>query len=184
MLALLGVAAMLGATVFQQELAEAADIAKSVVIENTEANPVPVRQQGTIDVNVENGSVPVSGTVALSPAGNTVKTIPPEPAEVSGQVFLVSDLRPGVVLDREVAVSLLVVQLSDAVTELHFVGRLQEIGRHTEVVLFGPASGGQPVQVLPLTQPISVGRIGLAFCFPRDVQCTAHVSYAGTNVAP
>jgi hypothetical protein len=57
---LLGIGIALGATVFRTDIAQATGLAQSVTVDNTAANPVPVRQQGTAQVSITNSSVPVS----------------------------------------------------------------------------------------------------------------------------
>jgi hypothetical protein len=51
---------VLGATVFRTDIAQATGLAQSVTVDNTAANPVPVREQGTTNVNVVNSTVPVT----------------------------------------------------------------------------------------------------------------------------
>jgi hypothetical protein len=59
------------------DLADAAGppsiVTGSVTVANSSSNPVPVEQQGTATVNVNNSSVPVTGTVKIDPTGNTVQ---------------------------------------------------------------------------------------------------------------
>jgi hypothetical protein len=43
-----------------------------VTVGNDTSNPVPVQQQGTATVNVNNTPLPVTGTVKIDPASNTV----------------------------------------------------------------------------------------------------------------
>jgi hypothetical protein len=68
---LLVVGAALGATVLRDPLAEAASPFTNVIVGNTTANPVPVVQQGTGNVNVTNQTLPVheQGTVPASQSG-------------------------------------------------------------------------------------------------------------------
>jgi hypothetical protein len=47
---------------------------QAVIVGNTAAQPVPVQQQGTATVNVNNASLPVNGTVKIDPTGNGVVT--------------------------------------------------------------------------------------------------------------
>jgi hypothetical protein len=46
---------------------------QQVTVANSSADPVPVQQQGTATVNVGNTPLPVTGTVRIDPAGNTVQ---------------------------------------------------------------------------------------------------------------
>jgi hypothetical protein len=84
-LGLAAASAVLGATVLREPVAWAAAPITNVIVGNTAANPVPVREQnldanghvkvheqGTADVNVKNA-------VKLDPAGNTVQLAAPAP---------------------------------------------------------------------------------------------------------
>jgi len=86
-LLLVGVGVVLGTTVFRTEIAQATGLAQSVTVNNTAADPVPVREQnldggnirvheqGTANVNVTNSALNVAGNVGLAPAGNGVHEI-------------------------------------------------------------------------------------------------------------
>jgi hypothetical protein len=103
--------AVLGATVLREPLAHAAATVPSFFVTNDSAHPVPVREQnldpsgnikvheqgtaavhelGTANVNVTNGSIPVTGTVSVSGANMRVilvlqnETIPKNTAWHSG----------------------------------------------------------------------------------------------------
>lgn len=52
--------AVLGATVFREQVAQAAQAILPVKVVNTTAEAVPVSQQGVVDVNVRNGSLTIS----------------------------------------------------------------------------------------------------------------------------
>ena len=58
-LVLVCASSILGATVLREPIAYAAAKLTPVVVTNDAANPVPVDQQGTSDVNVTNASLPV-----------------------------------------------------------------------------------------------------------------------------
>ena len=60
-LLLIVLSAVLGATVLRDQIATAASPFQSVIVGNTADNPVPVKQQGTADVNVTN-------TLSVQPA--------------------------------------------------------------------------------------------------------------------
>jgi hypothetical protein len=129
----------LGATVFRTDIAQATGLAQSVTIDNTAANPVPVDEQGTVDVNVTNSSLsvtPQSATRTLTeafeaPAGESEgDAFPAIKASLiaiavigGGGTAVVSEVVSGVV-----------------VRELDF-----------------PTLGGN--LVLPLAQPLTVNRI-------------------------
>lgn len=81
-LLLIAVGVVLGATVFRDEIAQAAGLAGSapVTVTNTPDQAVPTREQntdgnGNIKVH-EQGTASVSGTVGVSPSANTVKLDP------------------------------------------------------------------------------------------------------------
>jgi hypothetical protein len=94
--ALVVTGAVLGATVLREPLAQAAASVPSFFVTNDSAHPVPVREQnldasgnikvheqgtaavheqGTANVNVTNGSIPVTGTVNVSGANMRVITV-------------------------------------------------------------------------------------------------------------
>jgi hypothetical protein len=83
-LLLIAVGVALGATVFRTDIAQATGLAQAVTVDNTTANPVPVREQnldargninvheqGTASVNVTNSSLAVheQGTAAVHEQG-------------------------------------------------------------------------------------------------------------------
>src|SRR6476646_1093715 len=74
-LLLVGVGVVLGTTVFRTDIAQATGLAQSVTVSNTAANPVPVHEQGTADVNVTNSSLTVDGTVGIDPSANGVHEV-------------------------------------------------------------------------------------------------------------
>jgi hypothetical protein len=120
---------VLGGTVFRAQVADAAAILQVRVV-NTTADPVPVDQQGTTDVNVTNGSLDVA-------------VAPPAPVTSGGQRLQVGG---GVTspLGLPVTASALVVQFRNDASEIIFF--LDE----TIVARF-PAPG--PL-VLALSQPL------------------------------
>ncbi len=71
-LLLVGVGVVLGTTIFRTEIAQATGLAQAVTVNNTAANPVPVHEQGTANVNVTNSSLNVEGTVGMDPTANGV----------------------------------------------------------------------------------------------------------------
>lgn len=119
---------LLGATVFREQVAQAAQAVLQVNVVNPTTSPVPVRQQGTADVNVTNGSLAVDAPAPVTSGGQRLQA----PA---GQ---------DTVLGAPVTASAIVIQFRNGATELLF--RSDE----TIVARF-PAPG--PL-VLPLTQPI------------------------------
>jgi hypothetical protein len=61
----------LGATVFKEQVASAAQAILPVQVVNDATQPVPVHEQGTANVNVTN-TVPVGGTVSATPPSQRV----------------------------------------------------------------------------------------------------------------
>jgi len=93
------VGVVLGATVFRTDIAQATGLAPGpkVVVTNTPAQAVPVREQGTASVNVTNTSVPVheQGVASVQPAGTpftvhfsnlTTFTVP------AGKLYVISNV--------------------------------------------------------------------------------------------
>jgi hypothetical protein len=85
---LVGLGVVLGATVFRADIAQATGLAQSVTVNNTAADPVPVREQnldgsgrirvheaGTANVNVTNSSLSVDGTVGIDQSANGVHEV-------------------------------------------------------------------------------------------------------------
>ncbi len=85
---LVGVGVVLGATVFRADIAQATGLAQSVTVNNTAADPVPVREQnldgggrirvheaGTANVNVTNSALSVDGTVGIDQSANGVHEV-------------------------------------------------------------------------------------------------------------
>jgi hypothetical protein len=68
-LLVVGVGVVLGATVFRTDIAQATGLAQSVTVDNTTANPVPVREQ-----NLDGGNIKVheEGTAAVRSANEEV----------------------------------------------------------------------------------------------------------------
>jgi len=60
----LSCSAVLGATVFREQVAQAARTIMAVEVVNTVSEPVPVRQQGTVDANLTNTRIRVAPTAA------------------------------------------------------------------------------------------------------------------------
>src|SRR6516164_6354037 len=65
-------AVILGATVFREQLVQAATPFQNVVVTNTSTNPIPVQQQGSSSVTGTVGIDPTKNAVKLDPGGNTV----------------------------------------------------------------------------------------------------------------
>ena len=83
-LLLIVLSAVLGATVLRDQIATAASPFQSVIVGNTADNPVPVKQQGTADVNVTNAlsvqpAVP-AGAFSVVPSGLLLLVSGPDPS--------------------------------------------------------------------------------------------------------
>jgi hypothetical protein len=151
-LLLITVGVALGATVFRTDIAQATGLAQAVTVDNTAANPVPVREQnldggnirvheeGTADVHVTNTSLavtpaaPITGGGGLSGAATGSSSSVDPPATASALSITMSSEVSGVVLSFE-----------------GNFGALFE----------GPEGGGHSSVDLALTRPIKFDRI---FC--------------------
>ena len=87
-------ALVLGATVFQEQVAAAAKEILDVNVVNDAANPVPVHEQGTANVNVTNGTLSMSqspvtggGGLWIAPVASSVETIPVKTASALTVAF-------------------------------------------------------------------------------------------------
>ena len=79
-LAVLALSAVLGATVLREPIASAASPFQNVIIGNTPSQPVPVREQGTVNVNVSGGTVALaSPPLATRRVGGIVGSCTPGP---------------------------------------------------------------------------------------------------------
>jgi hypothetical protein len=87
-LLLIGVGVGLGTTVFRDDIAQATGLAQSVIVSNTPAQAVPVREQnldgnqnlkvheqGTANVNVTNSSLSVAPAAPITGGGDAVETV-------------------------------------------------------------------------------------------------------------
>src|SRR5262245_31077107 len=89
-------ATILGATVLREPIGHAASPFTNVIVGSDPTKPVPVHEQGTVDVNLSRGTVPVheQGTVDVNVSGGTVGLASPALAtrHVGGDLF---DCPPG-----------------------------------------------------------------------------------------
>jgi hypothetical protein len=139
---------VLGATVFREQVAQAALAALNVKIVNPPTSPVPVHEQGTANVNVTN---PASSPVPVAPQGtqnvnvtNGSLTVGAPAAVTSGGQRLQVDSGVTSPIGSAMTASALVIQFSNGATEVIF-------RRNGEIAARFPAPG--PI-VLGLTQPI------------------------------
>ena len=84
-LLLIVLSALLGATVLRDQIAVAASPFTNVIVGNTADNPVPVKQQGTADVNVTNDALSVqpavpAGAFSVVPSGLLLLVSGPDPS--------------------------------------------------------------------------------------------------------
>jgi hypothetical protein len=75
--------AVLGATVFREQVANAAQNIMPVRVMNTAAEPVPVSQQGTANVNVTNASLTVAAPTPVTGGGQRLQVDSGNTASVS-----------------------------------------------------------------------------------------------------
>ena len=152
-LLLVCVGVVLGATVFRSNIAQATGLAQSVTVNNTSANPVPVREQNLDGQNVrvhEEGTAPVAAVAA-----NDAKEFL---GFVSGQQAQAS-------LGETINATLIVVHMDDG-----FRGVTLSSGDGVvSIPLLGPGSvqdgeaQGQNHYVLALNQPMPIDTV-LAEC--------------------
>ena len=132
---------LLGGTVLRAPMADAAQAILQVNVVNPTTSPVPVRQQGTADVNVTNGSLAV--------------TVPPAAAVTSGGQRLQVDAGQTANLGGDLTVSAVVIQFRNGATEIIF---------RNDGTIVARFPGPGPL-VLPLSQPI---RFDAAQCSGPD----------------
>lgn len=128
---------VLGGTVLRDQVAQAAAAVMQVNVVNPPTSPVPVRQQGTADVNVTN-------TADVHVANSSLTVAPPAAVTGGGQRLQV-DASQTVNLGGALTASAVVVQFRNGATEIIF-------RRNGGMVARFPGPG--PL-VLPLSQPIS-----------------------------
>jgi len=139
---------VLGATMFREQVAQAAAAVLKVQVVNTSTSPVPVHEQGTANVNVTNptGSpVPVAsqGTTDVNVTNGSLAIGPPAPVTSGGQRLQV-DSGQTTPIGSAITASALVVQFRNGASEIIF-------RRNGEIAARFPAPG--PL-VLALTQPV------------------------------
>ena len=153
-LVLVCASSILGATVLREPIAYAAAKLTPVVVTNDAANPVPVDQQGTADVNVTNASVPVQqqGTADVRVTNGSL-TVAPQPAITDGGygIGTAAGGSVGVVDNTATAISL---TMSDGVEFARIQWRGEDVA-----FFYGPANGGERSVVLALSQPIRIDEL-------------------------
>ena len=144
---------VLGGTVFRAQVADAAAILQVRVV-NTTADPVPVDQQGTTDVNVTNSNLDVS----VAPSG---------PVTSGGQRLQVAGgASPS--LGQPITASALVVQFRNDATEIIF---------YFDNAIVARFPGPGPL-VLALSQPIRFDKVG---CSGQATGASCDFGWAGST---
>jgi hypothetical protein len=140
---------VMGATVFREQVAQAALAVLSVKVVNPSTSPVPVHEQGTANVNVTN---PATSPVPVAPQGtqnvnvtNGSLTVGAPAAVTSGGQRLQVDSGSTTDIGSAMKASALVIVFRNGATDVIF-------RRNGEIAARFPAPG--PI-VLGLTQPIS-----------------------------
>src|SRR5262245_48194381 len=140
-LLVIGISAVLGATVLREPIAAATTAAttpfQNVIVSNIPDKPVPVKQQGTVDVNVTNGSLDVAASTPVTGGGG-------EDFTASGVTKTLSD--PGVA----------------SALQLNFVNGATKVGLSYQgavVAFFFKNDNGNTIEP-PLTRPIKFDSIG------------------------
>jgi hypothetical protein len=167
---MIGVGVVLGTTVFRADLAQATGLAQSVTVDNTAANPVPVREQNldragnikvheqeTASVHVENTSLAVAPLAATSFLSEPVSA----PASDVHQVSF-----------SAIHASLITIRgLTGAADHVSFRHGIDPV-----LNFIGFEAGDQIV--LPLTQPVTVDSFLIA-CAPAS-GCAAEFNVIGS----
>jgi hypothetical protein len=169
-LGLVLVGVVLGATVFRADIAQATGLSQSVTVENTAANPVPVREQnldragniavheqGTAHVQVENTSLAVAPQAATRSVSEPVSAAASDVHQVSFPAIQAS-----LITIRGLTGA------ADHVTFRH--------GADTILYFIGFEAGDQIV--LPLTQPVTVSSFLIACVAAAD--CAAEFNVIGS----
>jgi hypothetical protein len=169
-LLLIGVGVILGTTVFRADLAQATGLSQSVTIDNTAANPVPVREQnldrtgnikvheqGTASVHVENTSLAVAPQAATRSLSEVVSASASEVHQVS-----FSAIEASLIIIRGLTGT------ADHVSFHHFTD---------PVLSFIGFKAGDEI-VLPLTQPVTVDDFLIACVATSD--CAAEFNVIGS----
>jgi hypothetical protein len=157
LLIVLGVA--LGATVFRTDIAHATGLAgPTVTVDNTAANPVPVREQGTVNVNVTNSGLSVAPPAPVTDGANSILVDGGETQQVGASQGVATALS---------------IRLTSGV---EFVQFYSPDGNEVPAVFAGPAQFGNSSIELALTRPI---RFGLISCPAAAVSDHCRVSWVG-----
>jgi hypothetical protein len=163
-LMLVGVGVVLGATVFRADIAQAAGLAKSVTVDNTPAQAVPVREQNLDGSNVR---VHEEGTAKVKVTNGSLPVDPPTPVTGGGGGQVIgAGVTFSFAAETASALSIHMDSGIDAVV-LH-------AGGETPAAFEGPNGGGSANIALALTRPITFDQIK---CLGSSGTCS--VSWVG-----
>jgi len=154
-LLVIGISAVLGATILREPIARAAAPITSVFVSNDAAHPVPVvetradangnvkvHEQGTANVNVTNTSLPIAQAAPVTNGGSTVET------------FVGDGPQPM----TPATASALMVRFINAGADTHMVFRYQ--GNTVLIVPAALATGDVThVTSVPLTRPVKFDEV-------------------------
>ena len=162
-LLIVGVAVVLGATVFRTDIAQATGLASAVTVNNTASNPVPVREQ-----NLDGGNIKVheQGTATVATAVATRHFV--DNYDVPGTTQGDSPF-------PEMKVSLIAIHVVDGPITFSF----QHSG--TTILEFNDIASGSDI-VLPLPQPVALTDT-INFCnAPGGLsgRCHAKINFIGS----
>jgi hypothetical protein len=163
-LVLVGVGVVLGATVFRTDLAQAAGLGKSVTVDNTAAQAVPVREQSLDGSNVR---VHEEGTAKVKVTNSSLTVGPPAPVTDGGGGQV---LGAGVTLNFAAATA--------GALSIHMDSGIDAVVLHdgggTPAAFEGPNGGGSANITLALNRPITFDQIK---CLGSSGTCS--VSWVG-----
>src|SRR5262245_9778400 len=153
-LLLIVVGVALGTTVFRDDIANARSLAQAVTIDNTTANPVPVREQNTAGGNIK---VHEQGTANVNVTNSALSITSPPISDGGGLLRLVGNGETNFPFGT--MASALTIHLTDGVflMTLRYCSQLPcgSGGQDGTVVSFdGPNSFGRADYDLALTRPI------------------------------
>lgn len=164
---------VLGATVFREQVAQAAQAILPVFVTNTASDPVPVLQQGTADVNVT-GVVATKAALPDQRFSVTHFTTSPTPALVG--IDCVADLPAGT---RWVISSFAITNDSSTISGLFRLVLLDHTNNQIDSA--GPAIRSNPGETVQLTypQPYVFTAFGPSLCLAAHAATDVYVSVVG-----
>ena len=148
---------VLGATVFREPIARAAQSLDVNIIGPLDNGNVRVHEEGTANVNVTNGSLAIAPAAPITNGGSAA-------AIDGGQILSMSQGRTA---------SALSIKLTSGVAEVVFAYQGNDVAE-----FFGPEAGGNDSIVLALARPIEFDRIVCSAASSSDL-CS--VSWVGAQ---